>query len=193
MGKYKYEDYKEICIQNNISRDCFYQRTNVLGWDTDRAISSPVRRRSPQKTALKNKPSIALKNTKAPEAESTFIPISNFPAKEYLRWLDYRIKELESMSFKKESWPCLQKYMDILNMYKEEKRVLDTYFYTATDLYVTAPETAKAMYSSQIINSLRISLKVAKKDENSIIYKVYYTFSEKYGLDTIITKKDIRV
>lgn len=185
--KYKYKDYEKICLENGISKACFYQRLYRSGWDIETTISTPVRHK-------KSKNDLHSKTDKKKEGcnqssvqNSIFQPSSHYPAQEYRKWLNTELTKLQSMVRIYIDSPGTFSMQNRVNQFQNQIKELDreTYHYAAMDLYVTDPKAAEEKLSKECRNVIKHEFLLAAENKESLRHAIYYQFANRFNLPII--------
>ncbi len=184
--KYKYKDYEKICLENGISKACFYQRLYRSGWDIETTISTPVKHKK-SKNDLHSETDKKREGCKQSDSDvqtSSFQPSSAYPAQEYRKWLNTELKKMQSIARSYTGFTGPFSPENTINQFQDLIKELDreAFHYAAMDLYVADPKAAEKKLSQECRNRIKQELLLAAESKQSLQHSIYYQFANYFKL-----------
>lgn len=189
--QFNYNDYKEECEKNGVNKACFYQRVNLLHWNIEEAISTPVRKQ--RKPNFQKDNQVQTKSV----SEDIFVPQTNYPSLEYKNYLRFQIKELHKAScsftspLSSHEFAIRDAIDDKIRKYKKMIEDATSFYYSAFDMYVVNPEMTQKKYSENVIESIKVELSLPDEEMCPLTRTIYFEFAKIYKLNTIVNYPDL--
>lgn len=158
-----------LCEHYKITYNCLYQRLNVLKWDLEKALTTPVKSSSEKRKKIVNEENAKIKHP----VNKEFCIKSRYPSREYIWYLKHKISEYEnSLQFVCEEIQLVIKKH--ISGYKERIKKVDTFHYSNMDLYALGEtSTLTQLCSAKTIENIQMAFE--KPDELTKDIYVYFT------------------
>jgi len=179
----KYKTQTEMCKKYGISSATYTSRIKK-GWSKKKALTTPTGKKSNKSNITKGKSGSA--QAKVKDIQTSFKPLTNRPAQEYMRYLDFmnqRLLVLKSMTLKQ----CTNKvdkeiadeaYNAVILRNKQIMKQLNTLWFVASDDYFSGNTGTMA---TTTFNSIESQFKNIE-NQKGLFYTVYVWFVGKFNI-----------
>lgn len=179
LGK-TYPNEKSMCDAHGIAHTTFYQRYHVNNWTLEDALTLPVRAQKPRKRD-KKETVIGKKENNLKTEISEFSIQSNYPQKEYVRYLKHEIKKwLITKNNTKDTQILLlidEKISSIDSL--AQKILTDSFHYNVMDMiFAGEQELAKIMCSQDTFQYCSFLL----DNPSGTVKDIYITFANNFNM-----------